>query len=65
MNKATYIGGDTTDDDLLLFGDLDGSTEISVIPKIDLTVPADDGGVGIRFCDLREERAVGVSNARR
>jgi hypothetical protein len=56
----TYIGGNTADDDLLLPGGLDGSTEVGVVPGVDLTVSANDGVVGVQFGDLREERTVGA-----
>ena len=57
-SEATYIDGDTCKNHLLLPGGLDGSTEISVIPGIDLTVPADDGDIGIHIGDLARERTV-------
>jgi len=62
---TTYISGNTADDYLPLAGDLDGSAEISVVPGVDLTTPADDGNVWIHLGDLREERTVGALNARR
>ena len=55
-SEETYVSGDTVNDDLLLAGGLDSSTEISVVPRVDLTAPANDGGVGVRVSDLREER---------
>jgi len=54
----TYISGDTGNDHLFLPGGLDGSTEVSVIPGIDLTTPADDGDIGMYVSDLRRERTV-------
>ena len=59
---TTYISGDTADDDLLLASGLDGGTEVSVIPGIDLATPTDDGGVGVHIDDLREERTVRAFN---
>ena len=58
MSETTYIGGDTGDDHLFLPGGLDGSTEVSVIPGIDLTTPADDSDIGMHVGDLRRERTV-------
>ena len=54
----TYISGDTADDDLLLASSLDCSTEISVVPGIDLTTPADDSDIRIHLNDLWEEWTV-------
>jgi len=54
------ISDDTADDDLFLSGGLDGSTEVGVVPGIDLPAPADDGGVGVHFSNLREEGTVGA-----
>ena len=62
--KATYIGGNTSDDELILASGLDGSAKVSVVPGIDLTTPADDGNVGVHVCDLREKRAVWTLNMR-
>jgi hypothetical protein len=58
--EITYVSGDTADDDLFLAGGFDGSTEVGVVPGVDLTTPANDGDVGVHFSDLREERAVGA-----
>ena len=60
----TYISGDTADDDLLLASGLDCSTEVGAIPGVDLTLPADDSGVGVHCSNLREDRTVGALNAR-
>ena len=57
-SEVTYIGGDTGDDHLLLPSGLDGSTEVGVIPGIDLTVPTDGGDIGIHVSDLVRERTV-------
>jgi hypothetical protein len=57
-SEETYVSGDTVNDDLLLAGGLDSSTDISVVPGVDLTAPANDGGVGVRVSDLSEERTV-------
>ena len=57
-SEVTYIGGDTGDDHLLLPSGFDGSTEVSVIPGIDLIVPVDNGDIGIHVCDLARERTV-------
>jgi hypothetical protein len=54
----TSVSGDTVNDDLLLAGGLDSSTDISVVPGVDLTAPANDGSVGVRVSDLSEERTV-------
>jgi hypothetical protein len=62
-NEVTYIGGDTTNDDLVFAGGHHGSTEVGVIPGVDLTTPADDGDVGVHLGNLREEGAVGASAA--
>ena len=64
VGKATYIGGDTSDDELFLASGLDSSAKVSVVPGIDLTTPADDGSVGVHVCDLREKRAVWTLNRR-
>jgi hypothetical protein len=58
--EVTYISGDTADDDLLLASGLDGSTEVGVVPGVDLTTPADDGDVGMHITYLREEGTVGA-----
>ena len=64
VGKATYIGGDTSDDELILASGLDGSAKVSVVPGVDLTAPADDGSVGVHVCDLWEKRAVWTLNMR-
>ena len=64
VGKATYIGGDTSDDELILASGLDGSAKVSVVPGINLTTPADDCSIGVHVCDLREERAVWTLNRR-
>ena len=64
VGKATYISGDTSDDELFLASGLDGSAKVSVVPGIDLTTPADDGSVGVHVCDLREKGAVWTLNRR-
>ena len=56
--ETTYFGDNTADDDLLFASGLYGSTEVSVVPGIDFTTPADNGNVGIHLSDLREERAI-------
>ena len=56
----TYVSSDTADDDLFLASGLDSSTEVGVVPGVDLATPANDGDVGVHFSDLREERAVGA-----
>ena len=57
-SELAYVGGDTGNDHLFPPSGLDGSTEVSVIPSIDLTIPADDGDVGIHVSDLARERIV-------
>jgi hypothetical protein len=57
-SEATYVSGDIVNDDLLLAGGLDSSTEISVVPGVDLTAPMNNGGVGVRVSDLSEKRTV-------
>ena len=65
VGKATYIGGNTSDDELILAGGLDGSAKVSVVPGIDLTAPTDNGSVGVHVCDLWEKRAVWTLNTRK
>ena len=55
-SKASYISDDTVNDDLIPAGGPNNSTEISIVPGVDLTTPADDGSVGVRVSDLSEER---------
>ena len=55
----TYIGDDAADDDLALASGLHGCTEVGVVRSVDLTIPADNGDIGVHFCDLGDERAVG------
>lgn len=62
MDEVTYIGGDAANDDLTLASGLDGSAEVSIVPGVNLTAPADDGDVRVHGSDLREERAVGTLN---
>ena len=58
-SEATYISDDTVNDDLIPAGGLNNSTEISIVPGVDLTTPADDGSVGVRVSDLSlEQRTV-------
>lgn len=57
-SEVTYISSDTSNDHLFLSGGLDGSTEVSVIPGIDLAAPADDSNIGVHFGDLRYEWSV-------
>ena len=56
----TNFGNDTADDKLFLSGGLDCSAEILVVPCVDLTLTADQGGIGIHFGDLLEQEAVGA-----
>jgi hypothetical protein len=51
---VTYFSDKTADDDLLLARGLDGGTEVGVVPGVDLTIPADDGDVGVHFSNFRE-----------
>ena len=60
---VTYVGDDAADDDLLLASGLHGGTEVRVVHGVDLTIPADDGDVGVHFGDLGEEGAVGTLTA--
>ena len=60
----THVSGDTADDDLLLAGGLNGGTEVTVVPGVDLTTPANDSDVGVHLSNLGEERTVGAWNAR-
>lgn len=60
--EVTHIGGDTANDDLFLASGRDGSAEVSVVPSIDFTIPADDGDVGVHLGDLGKEWAIGALN---
>ena len=64
VGKATYISGDTSDNELFLASGLDGSAKVGVVPGINLTTPADDCSVGVHVCDLWEKRAVWTLNRR-
>jgi hypothetical protein len=61
---VTYFSDKTADDNLLLARGLDGGTEVGVVPGVDLTIPADDGDVGVHFSNLREQRTIGAWNTR-
>ena len=63
--ETTYFGDNTADDDLLFASGLDGSTEVSVVPGVDFTIPVDNGNIGIHLSDLREERAFRALTRRR
>lgn len=56
--KLTNFGNDTGDDQLLLASGLDGSTEVGVVPGVDLTLATDEGGIGVQVHDLLEHEAV-------
>jgi len=60
MADVTHIGDDAANDDLALASGLHGCVEVGVVHSIDFTVPVDNGDIGVHFCDLREERAVGA-----
>jgi hypothetical protein len=59
--KLTNFSNDTTNDQLLLASGLDSSTEIGVVPGVDLTLAADEGSVGVHLGDLLEQEAVGAT----
>jgi hypothetical protein len=63
--KLTNFSNDTTNDQLLLASGLDSSTEIGVVPGVDLTLATDEGGVGVHVGDLLEKQAVGTAIGRR
>jgi len=58
--EVTYIGDDAADNDLVLASGLHGGTELAVVHSVDLTVPVDDGDVGVHLGDLRDDGAVGT-----
>ena len=59
-DQMTHISSDTANDDLFLASSLDCSTEVSVVPGIDLTIPADDGDIRVHLRYLCEEWSVGA-----
>jgi len=58
--EMTYIGDNAADDDLVPASGFHSSTEVRVVHSIDLTVPVDDGDVGVHFGDLRDDGTVGT-----
>ena len=65
MNQMTHISGDTADDDLFLASSFHCSTEIGIVPRIDLTTSADDCDIWIHLRDLWKERTIGAFSARK
>ena len=63
--EMTYIGDNAADNDLVPTGGLHGSTEVGVVHSVDLTVPMDDGDVGVHLGNLRDDWAVGALIAQR
>ena len=56
----THVGGDTSEDDLLFAGGLDGSFEFRIIPSIHLTLTVNESGLRVHLNKLQRERAIGT-----
>jgi len=56
--EVAYIGDDATDNDLVLASGLHCGTEVGIVHSVDLTVPMDDGDVGMHFGDFRDDGTV-------
>lgn len=59
-DQLTNFSHDTTNDQLFLASGADGSTELLVVPGVDLTLALDKGGVGVHIPDFLEQETVGA-----
>lgn len=57
-NAGSYIGSDSSNEDLVLSGGCDSGAEVGVIPSIYFSKPFDDGRVGVNIRDFLGQRPV-------
>lgn len=55
---GSHIGGDSSDEDLVLSGGCDSGAEVGVIPSVNFPGPFDDGRVGVHIRDFFGQRPV-------
>lgn len=65
QKHGAHFRHDTTQDNLFPAGGLDGGAEVRVVPRVDLTVAADEGRVGVHLGDFLGEGTVGTGFGRR